>query len=45
MALFGNMGYAGVVGIVVASVTLLASLFSLICAFVYDGTASLRLGA
>ncbi|CDJ65023.1 hypothetical protein, conserved [Eimeria necatrix] len=44
MALFGNMGYAGVVGVVVASVTLLSSLLSLICAFLYDGTASLNLG-
>lgn len=44
MALFGNMGYAGVVGIVVASITLLSSLLSLICAFLYDGTASLKLG-
>lgn len=44
MALFGNMGYAGVVGIVVASITLLSSLLSLICAFLYEGTASLKLG-
>lgn len=45
MALFGNIGYAGVVGIVVASVTLLASLLSLICAILYEGTASLKLGS
>lgn len=45
MALFGNIGYAGVVGIVVATVTLLAALLSLICAILYDGTASLKLGS
>ncbi|OEH77970.1 uncharacterized protein LOC34620838 [Cyclospora cayetanensis] len=45
MALFGNIGYAGVVGIVVASVTLLAALLSLICVVMYKGTASLKLGS
>ncbi|KAL8447462.1 hypothetical protein Emed_004416 [Eimeria media] len=45
MALFGNIGYAGVAGIVVASITLLAALLSLICAVLYDGTASLKLGS
>lgn len=45
MALFGNIGYAGVVGIIVASITLITSFLSLICAIVYDGSASLKLGS
>ncbi|PHJ22354.1 transmembrane protein [Cystoisospora suis] len=44
MALFGNIGYAGGVGIIVASFTLLTTLLSLICIIVCNEDASLQLG-
>ncbi|PFH37509.1 hypothetical protein BESB_039670 [Besnoitia besnoiti] len=44
MALFGNIGYAGGVGIIVASFTLLTTLLSLICIIVCNENASLQLG-
>ncbi|KEP59840.1 UNVERIFIED_CONTAM: hypothetical protein HHA_229680 [Hammondia hammondi] len=41
MALFGNLGYAGGMGVVVGSVTLLTTLFSLMCIFICDESAKL----
>ncbi|KAL8440513.1 hypothetical protein Efla_007245 [Eimeria flavescens] len=36
LALFGQIGYSGVIGIIASSVTLLCTLFCLICAFIVD---------
>lgn len=36
LALFGNIGYSGGIGIIVASFTLLTTLLSLLCVFVCD---------
>ncbi|PFH33110.1 hypothetical protein BESB_083090 [Besnoitia besnoiti] len=41
LALFGNLGYAGGMGVVVGCVTLLTTFFSLICIFVCNGSAKL----
>ncbi|KAL8269704.1 hypothetical protein Esti_006377 [Eimeria stiedai] len=46
MALFGQIGYSGIIGIIASAVTLLCTLCSLICAvIVRDKSAKLGLGA
>eukprot|EP00922_Rhytidocystis_sp_ex-Travisia-forbesii_P006233 GHVS01009033.1.p1 GENE.GHVS01009033.1~~GHVS01009033.1.p1 ORF type:complete len:179 (+),score=15.77 GHVS01009033.1:464-1000(+) len=43
VAMFGNLGYSGGIGIIVGSFTFLADLFCLVTALLHDGPANLEL--